>query len=110
MAGIRHAGPVTVRRLCLGLAAAMLVFLTSLLSGAGLDAADKLASVFGLFVGLGSLAVAVVALLGRRRSAADDSSGQVVDDSPRQVVANSSIGGDNIQIGSAHDVTIHGER
>ncbi|MGC5288889.1 hypothetical protein [Micromonospora sp. DT231] len=87
----------------------MVVFLASLLAGAGLDAADKLASVIGLFVGLGSLAVAVLALLGRRRPAAVDSSGQVDDGSPRQVVTDSSIGGDNIQIGYARDVSIHRE-
>jgi hypothetical protein len=87
-----------------GAAAAALTSLAVVLARSGLDTADKLASVLGLFVGVAGLALTVASIVrrqgsGRRSGTEPARQGQTVSDSL--------IGGDNIQIGSARDVRIH---
>ena len=53
------------------IAGVALVALTGYLVVMGLDKADKLASVLGMFAGLGGLAISAVGLVGERRKRAD---------------------------------------
>jgi hypothetical protein len=72
----------------------------------GLDRADKLAGVLGAFAGLVGLGLSAYGIVLARRPAWP-ASGEPQQPAPEQVVSNSSIGGDNVQIGSARDVDIH---
>jgi hypothetical protein len=99
---VRRSGVIWVGR---AFAGAVLVGLAIYFFHVGLDKADKLASVLGLFVAL--LALTVPYLIGRRASAtAPIATGTAA--GPRQSVVNTTIGGNLTQvIGISNKVTAH---
>lgn len=74
----------------------------------GLDTANKVAGVIGAFAELVGLALSIYAIVLARRGASSAAVEQPT--GAGQVVSNSTIGDDNIQIGSARDVRIHRHR
>ncbi|WP_204061245.1 hypothetical protein [Microbispora corallina] len=84
-----------------------------LLVRAGLDDADKWASVIGMCIAAAGLPLAVYSIVLARRSLTTPPPTQVSAQpaaQPGHVVSGSTIEGDNIQIGRARDVDIRRER
>ena len=73
-----------------------------------LDRADKWSSVVGLFVSTAlAFAGVVMGWIGLRASGRPNSPGAQSNGAGSQVITDSTIGGDNINVGRARDVNIH---
>ena len=83
------------------LAGAALVVLGLSFVAVGLDEASEIAGVIGAFVGLVGTGLSVYGIVLARRPQSAEGAGVA-----GQVVSDSNIGGDNIQIGKARDVNI----
>lgn len=85
-------------------AVAALVALGAYFAAVGLDKADKLASVIGVFVAVVGLAVSVYGMAADRRAAGDGQAGGRATASGERSIA---IGGDNTGIASTGDGAIN---